>query len=116
MNEKRLLKITLICSLIGLFILFIFSENISISEKDISKIEDEGIGDDVKIIGKVSKVTNTDKIAFLEIYQEKIEKITVVLFKNQNISLMPGMKVEVVGSIEDYNGENEIIGNRVEII
>lgn len=116
MNEKKLLKIALSCSLIGLFILFIFSDNISIDEKDISKIKDEEIGRDVRVIGKVNKVTNMDKVAFLEISQEKIEEITVVLFKDKNISLFPGMRVEIVGSIEDYNGEKEIIGNRVTII
>ena len=116
MNEKILLKIALVCSIFGLFILFIFSDNISISEKDISKIEDEKIGSDVKVIGRVSKVTNTDKVVFLEIYQEKIEEVTVVLFKDQNITLTPGMRVEITGSIEDYDGKVEIIGNKVVLI
>lgn len=116
MKEKKLLKIALISSLIGLFILFIFSDNISVSEKAISKIEDEDIGSSVKIIGTVSRVSNSDKVAFLELSQERIDTITVVLFKDQNISLVPGMRVEIVGSIEDYNGEKEIIGNRVMII
>ena len=116
MKEKKLLKIALICSLIGLFILFIFSDNISISEKDISKIQDEDISDSVRIIGTVNRVSNSDKVAFLELSQERIDTITVVLFKDKNISLMPGMRVEIVGSIEDYNVEKEIIGNRVSLI
>ena len=116
MNEKKLLKIALICSLIGLLILFIFSDNISIEEKDISKIEDEDIGNNVKIIGKVNRITNTDKVAFLGISQETTKEITVVLFKDKNISLLPGMRVEITGSVEDYNGEKEIIGNKVTII
>ena len=116
MNEKILLKIALICSLVGLFILFIFSGSISIEEKDISKIKQEDIGGDVKVIGTVNKVTNMDKVAFLDISQEKIEDITVVLFKDKNITLLPGMKVEITGSVEDYEGEKEIIGNKIAII
>ena len=38
MKEKTLLKVALICSLLGLLILYLISSNIEIKEKNIEKI------------------------------------------------------------------------------
>ena len=116
MKEKTLLKIALICSLVGIVVLFFVSEKISISQVDLDRIDERDIGTDVKIIGRIERATDTEKVMFLEIGQEKIEKVTVILFKDSDISLKEGDYVEITGEIEDYNGKREIIANKVRIV
>ncbi len=115
MKEKTLLKIALIAGIIGIVILFIISETIEIEETDIDKIT-KANEEDVKLIGKISKITNLDKVIFIELEQQS--KITIVVFKdkNKNISLYQGDKIEVIGQIEEYNGKLEVIGQRIRVL
>ena len=67
MKEKTLLKIALICSVVGIALLYIISENIKIDESTIDKITKGDIGESVKIKGVLSKVSSADNAVFLEI-------------------------------------------------
>jgi len=116
MQEKTLLKIALIFSLVGIILLFIFSNNVSIKEINIGKINEEDLDTTVKIIGRIEKVSDTEKVIFLTIGQEKIETIPVLLFKDSNISFAPGDYVEITGTLEDYEGEKEVIANKIRLI
>ncbi len=116
MREKTLFKIALICSFIGLIGLYFISDKISIDRINISGIDKEDLGEEVKIIGKIERVTNTDKVVFLEISEMKTESISVILFKDKDIELKEGSYVEIEGEIDDYNGEREIIASRVKLI
>jgi len=108
-----LLKLALICSLIGIIALFFISENMEIKEKNIDEINKDNIGEDVRIKGIVSKSTNEGKIILLDIVQP--ETITVVLFKDSDFNISTGTKVEITGEIDEFNGKMEIIGNEVKI-
>ncbi len=109
MKEKTLLKIALVASCIGLLLLFIFSKNIEVNEATIDKID--GMQDEeVRIIGKVNKVSNSEKVTFIEITQEVTT--TVVVF--DNISINQGENIEVIGKVDEYNGESEILAERIE--
>ena len=112
MKEKALLRIAIISSLVGVFLLYIISENISLDESAISKIENEDIGDDVKVKGVVKDVFNGEKVSIITITQPSEMKI--ILY--DNVSVNSGDYIEVVGEIDEYNGNKEIIGNRVRVI
>ena len=116
MREKTLFKIALICSFAGLIILFFISEKISIDKVNVSDIEKKELGRDIRLIGKIERVTNMDKVIFLEISELKTEKISVVLFKDRDLDLIEGSYVEIDGEIDEYNGGKEIIANSVRII
>ena len=116
MNDSVLLKIAISFSIIGLIILFFISDKIEIDEITIDKLDEMEIGKTVKIKGYVESVTNLEKVAFLRIAQEKTETVSIVLFKEENISLESGDYVEIIGEVEDYEGEKEIIGNLVKRI
>lgn len=116
MKEKTLLKIALTCSIIGIVFLFVIFNNIDVKHSDISKIQDEeDIGNIVKIYGKVIRASDTGKVLFLEIGQEKIERIDVVVFKEEDINISEGEHVEIIGEVEEYKGKKEIIANKVSI-
>ncbi|MBR9691457.1 hypothetical protein GOV06_01600 [Candidatus Woesearchaeota archaeon] len=115
MKEKTLFKIALICSIIGLGVLFFISGSIEIEEIDIAKITDADIGKEIKVIGRVERVSDTEKVMFLEVGQQKIEKISVVLFKEGDIKIKKGDFVEIVGELEEFGGEKSIIANAVKV-
>jgi len=112
MNEKTLLKIAIISALAGVFILYLISDNIVLSESSIGQIEGEEIGSDVKIKGIVDDVYNGEKLSIITITQP--ESMKVLLF--ENVSVVVGDYIEVIGEIDEYNGEREVIGNRVRVI
>lgn len=116
MKEKTLLKIALICSVVGIALLYIFSEGIEIDESTIDKINKGSIGESVKIKGVLSKVSNAENAVFLEITQP--QTIDIVLFKDKhtNITMEEGDYVEIIGKIEEYEGKREVIADRVRVI
>ena len=111
MDEKLILKISLICTLIGILALFFLSENIKIDEVSIDKINNLKEGTDVKIKGFVNKVTDLDKIAILDIAQ--LKSVPVLLFKSGNITINEGDYVEITGEVQEYEGKMELIGNEI---
>ena len=116
MKEKNLLKAAFIASLIGVLILFIVSENISVDEKTISKITFEDLDKKVKIKGLVEKVIDTEKVVIMEVVQA--ENMDVILFKDGDgtVDVKEGDFIEVIGRVEEYEGELEVIGQRVRVI
>jgi len=114
MEEKSLLRLALICSLVGIIVLFFISESMEIKEKNINEINKDNVGEDIKIKGIVSKSTDKGKIILLDIIQP--ETITIVLFKDHDFNISTGTKVEITGEIDEFNGQLEIIGNEVKIL
>jgi len=116
MQEKTLLKIALIISLLGLLVIYLISDNITIKEKNIEKITIENKDEFVKLRGIVSKVIDTEKVTIMEITQP--QEITVVLFKNENktMPIQQGNQVEVIGKVDEYEGKLEIIADRFRVV
>ncbi len=116
MKEKTLLKIALICSLLGLLVIYLISNNIEIKEKNIEKITLDNKDEFVKLRGIVSRVTDTEKVTIMEITQP--QQITVVLFKNENktMPIQQGNEVEIFGKVDEYEGKLEIIADRLRVI
>jgi len=116
MKEKTLFKLALVCSIIGLMVLFFVSENIKIKEIDVGKITDSEVGKEIRVIGVVNRITDTEKVMFLEVGQEKVEDIDVILFKEEEkINIKKGDHVELLGEIEEYNEDYNILANAVKV-
>ena len=116
MQDKTLLKISVICSLVGIIVLFLIADNLNLSTTEISKIQQSELGKQVKITGKIESLSETDTLMFLTVGQEKIETVSVVLFKDSDIALEKGDNIELTGTLEDYEGKREILANRIVII
>lgn len=116
MKEKTLLKTALICSLLGLLVLYLLSDNIVIDERSVGKITLDNKDEIVKIKGIVNRVIDTEKVTIISIIQP--QEMTVVLFKNENrtIKISEGNEVEIIGKVDEYEGKMEIIANRARII
>jgi aspartyl/asparaginyl-tRNA synthetase len=112
MKESIILKIALICSLVGLVVLYFISAKIEV--KDYKPVLNKNIGDDVKLNGIVSKITDRGNVVFIEVIHQN--PVTVVLFTDDdNLKLKNGDDIEVIGEVQEYNGKNEVIAERIRV-
>ena len=114
MKETTLLKIALICSLVGLVVLYFISAKIEFKDYKASKLN-ENVGDDVKFKGKVTKITDKGGVIFIEISQQS--QVDVVMFTaDNNLKLSNSDDVEVMGKVQEYKGRNEIIAQKIRVM
>lgn len=114
MKENTLLKIALICSLIGLIILYFISTKIEVKDYKPS-ILNRNVGDDIKLKGTITKITDRGNVILIEVNQEN--KINVVLFTNNDeLKLKSGDSIEVIGKVQEYKGKNEIVAQKIRVI
>ena len=114
MKETTLLKIALICSLVGLLVLYFISTKIEIKDYK-PNILNRNVGDDVSLKGTVTKINDKGNVVFVDVSQQN--SVPVVLFTdNNNLNLKNGDNVEVIGKVQEYNGKNEVIAQRIRII
>ena len=113
MKESVLLKIALICSLLGLLILYFVSSGIEANEYKPSQLN-KNIGEDVRFSGTVSKITKAENVIFIEVNHQN--PVTVVLFTKENPQLSEGDNVEIDGEVQEYKGKEEIIAQKIRVI
>jgi len=115
MKESTLLKISIIITFIGIAFLYILTDNIEVAEKTIDKITIEDADEYVKLAGIISRITETEKVYFMEMTQP--QTISIIVFKGKDneteLNLQKGNSVEIIGKIDEYEGKMNIIGNRV---
>ena len=112
MDERILLKIALISSIIGLMALFFIAQRIEITQTQIHSIDQTG--QDVLIKGVVTRLTDKEGLMFLEVTMP--EKISVVMFKNNVIDVEKGDAVEIRGKTQEFQGQKEIVADEVRIV
>lgn len=114
MKETTLLKIALICSLVGLFVLYFISTRIEVKDYK-PNLLNKNIGEDVKLNGIVTKISDAGDVVFIEVSQQSIAN--VILFGNgSSLSLKNGDNVEVIGKVQEYNGKSEVIAQKIRVI
>jgi aspartyl/asparaginyl-tRNA synthetase len=111
MEEKQLVKISLIVTIVGLLILLFFADSFELTA--INKIDDVENEQEVKLLGKITKLTKLDKVIFIELEGEQVVKSDVILFPDSEIYLQEGNYVEITGTIEEYNNKKEVIANEI---
>ena len=107
--EQKLLKLAFIIAIIGILSLFFISEFLGYKEVDIKSINsiDE---DKVKFIGVLNKVNSHSNTTFISI--SYVDQIEIVAFNQDNTTLKPGDKVEILGTKSD----DSIIADRIRVI
>lgn len=124
MDERTLRNIAVYCSIVGLIILFVVSENLELQKTRIGEIGIDDIGKNVRICGIIdSKFVSKNQHIFLRI-SDVTSDINVVLFSDtvKNLerygtnanNLERNSEICVVGYIDEYEGEIEIIGKKIE--
>jgi len=110
----NIVKIAIAIALVGTIALFFI---IKYNEQNVVKISDLKKGQIERIVGMVNSIyISKDGHAFLKVADTSGE-ISVVAFKNSNIDevfeIEVGDKVSVLGRIEEYKGNLEIIAKEI---
>ena len=113
MKETTLLKIALICSLLGLAVLYFISAKIDIKDYKPNQLN-ENVGDDVKLTGTITKISQNENVAFIEI--DYGNPVTIVAFGSDDLKLKNNDTVEVIGKVQEYKGKNEIIAQKIRVL
>lgn len=95
----------------GLIFLFFYAEEVEL--KSVARIDSELPEEEVRISGRISRLSDHDKVMFLELQGERIETIDVILFKEEDLFLHEGDYVEITGTVEEYEGKKEVIASKV---
>lgn len=119
MKDETLLKISIIASIGGITLLYFSSQFISDNLLSIEELMPENVGTMVEITGNISSIFVSQKgHSFLKI-NDGTGEITGVLFKD-SMGKIPdfkvGDKIKASGTLDEYQGELEIIIKELEVI
>ena len=118
-TDDKLLKIALITSLIGLIGLIIFTPSIEVKKVEIQDINRGMIDEEVSIEGVVSDVkSSASKSSYFLTVNDGTDQMSLIIFESQlaqledngiDIESYKGKKVNVVGTVNQYNSQLELI-------
>lgn len=118
-TDDKLLKIALVTSLIGLVGLIAFTPTIEVKEVDIKDINRGMIDEEVKITGVITDVAqSSSKTSYFLTINDGEAQIQLIIFesqvaeiqsKNLDIEDFKNRRVQVVGTVTQYNSNMELI-------
>lgn len=114
MQESTLLKVSLIVSLIGIFLILLISEKISLPTSNINLINETHIDKNVKVKGIVESIAETPGLIILTL-KDTTGSITVIIFKDEELKLEKNSLIEVEGTVVKYKNKLEINAKKVKI-
>lgn len=111
MQEKSLVRISLIVTILGLSFLLIYAQSVDLEPTP--DLETHTVSEKVAMKGTVKNLRVTDKAIFFELEGEKIVHTEVILFPDSSMYLREGDHVELTGQVEEYKGEKEVIAEKI---
>lgn len=111
MQEKTLVRLSLIITVLGLSFLFVYAQTLDL--KLASEVETTSTSEKVAMKGTVKNLKVTDKAVFFELEGEKVVHTDVILFPESSIYLREGDHIELTGQVEEYKGEKEVIAEKI---
>ncbi len=114
MDDSLLLKVSFILALVGISILIVLSDKLSLDNSSISSIDEGILGNNVKIKGIVTPIRLNNLMQIFQV-QDNTGNINVVLYKN-DLKINKGSIVEVEGHVTKYNNELQVSGDLIKVI
>ena len=111
MKDSGLLKIALIWTLIGIFILIavaIFTEPPELTISELS----QHMGKNIVVRGFVEDASYKEKVSFIDLADET-GTIPVVIFEKLDKRVYAGDQIAVRGRVAEYKGELEVIAEEI---
>lgn len=106
MDEKTLLRVSIVCCFIGISILFFIFSNQDVKEPEALE---SNMDEHVEIKGEVERVSQKKDLTFLHVKRETT--VPIVFFEKIN-TLRRNDQVKVIGKVSEYEGETELIGKK----
>ena len=105
------MQVSLAVTVIGLFFLFFYAEEMEVLTPE--KLDQLPLSKEVKLKGTISRLNVGEKATFITLEAERTETATVILFSEEDTALREGDYVEIVGTVEEYNGQKELLASKV---
>jgi len=112
MKERQLLSVSFIFSLIGILIILAISYVSGPETYEISELSKDNLDDFVKVEGNIESFYETPGLYLINLVDDS-GKITIVVFKEDEISLIEGEFISVEGSVVEYGDKIEIIAKEI---
>lgn len=112
MQEKTLLRVSLITSIIGLITLFFISE--VFETKQVNFISTSDLDNNIQVYGIIKNINHFEKNTLIEI--ETKQKINIVLFEKFTRPIYVGDYISVSGELKQYKNEFEILAEEIKIV
>ena len=114
MEEKKLLILALLSSIVGILILFLISEKINLEVSNINSVTLKNLNQEIKIRGTITSLKETQKLLIINM-EDRTGSITITTFSKE-LPLEKNTNIEVQGKIIDYNNQLEIQARTIKII
>ena len=114
MDEKFLFKISLLCSLLGIFIILLIVERLDVGEFSIDSVNLSLVDKEVKVKGYITSIKETPGLYLLTI-KDSSGQITAVIFKDDPIDIKKDQLIEIEGIVVNYNNKPEIQAKRIKV-
>lgn len=110
---KFLLKLSLICSLIGLFLIIFLANHLEPQIRNLLDVDERDIESTVKVQGKITQIFDYENLVIFTI-EDETGKIDCVFynkfpFQEQDI-------IQVTGKIIEYKGKIEIEATKIQLL
>lgn len=113
MNDKDLMKLSFAIAVLGIIALFLVTEQLEPIAVPVELIDSSYVGKNVVVNSTIKSLTIKDDNIFITLN----EGMRVVVFKNKalddNYNLKAGNKISVVGKVQLYKNELEIIAEKI---
>ena len=113
MKEKTIMKVAIVAVVIGLIFLLVYSEEVEIEQ--VERIDSAVPEEIVELHGKVTRVSQYEKVVFVTVEGYVKQTTEVILFSDHEVYLKEGDSVEIQGTVEEYEGKKEVIANSITI-
>ena len=111
MEEKRLLRISLIISLIGIFFLLFLAKNLEPKQINIKDINNNPLNQKVKIQGIILKIADKTTFKILSV-ADATGKIDI-LCECKNNQFQVNNTILVSGTLQDYKSNFQISADKI---
>ena len=111
MEEKTLLKISVILTIIGIISLFIFTNTLNLENINIEQLEHR-IDKDITIKGEVVSYRDYGKTAVIKLSQPAT--VDIFLFKRENLTIENGEFITVKGEVKEYAKGYQIVADTIQ--
>ncbi len=110
---KSLLIASLVCSLIGLFLIILLANHLEPSLITIKSIDENNLDNFVKVQGTVTEIKETEGLSIFTI-KDKTNSMKIVSYEKP--LLMRNQEIEVVGKVVEYQGTLELEATTIKIL
>jgi len=111
MEEKNILKISLILVFLGLIFLYFYSSEINLNK--VENFDNLQLEEKVKAEGVVKQVSVSEKVIFIKLSALREQQMDVIVFNDEEVFIQKGDLVEISGEVEEYKGKKEIIASKI---